>query len=434
MACVAGSTNGGVNGGGIGGGVNGNNNANIICRVSTKNQNNESLDTQLDKCMAYLKNRNLVNETVFKWIRRAKYAPIAKTMVNSTATHFILKDVTRLCREVKYWHDTLKPIVLNKNLVLHFARYELVITSHDIINDTSNYKLFLEHLFYSEKESITTSIRIKEYREHRISQGIYAGGILPYGLDLIQDIKFDQENSIVTKYYCIDTEAIWIIRIIDLLKQRHGHFSIDTLNLYINRGLGKIHHQPMLSINGETEDGLYVTESSNRDIMSLLLGYKLIDKRLNLAKIKSEQDLMKFLSTKAQELFTKWEEDDNNRWKDIVVNHSNGNNFVYETNDESDTETINSAYIAPYYVNKGVRLSREPSTRKRSRVNYNDDQSEISINYNIYGTDLKRTRSIDGSEIMQSSDIVSEKPKKSFINNIFGNMNELIRKIRSIKL
>lgn len=156
----------------------------IYCRVSTIGQNNYnksvSLQAQEQICMKYAHENNLRVKTIYKEVHSVfnQTTAIMDNITNEKNKTIIISSVDRFSRSVNIGIKIATQTLENKNKII-FIQENFICQSND---DLPLLKSFLQN---SEHESTVTGNRIKKAKSFLVDNGMFTGGSIPYGYDII---------------------------------------------------------------------------------------------------------------------------------------------------------------------------------------------------------------------------------------------------------
>ena len=264
----------------------------IICRVSTDSQvtkNSASLDMQNNICKKFIYNNNLKFKESHQIIGSVyrKNLKMRKLISGLKNTNILFYDISRFCRNVSEGLVLSDMALSNNN--------SLIFITNNFTYKTSSKREKLKHLLgLAQKESDTISLRVKNSKEYLRNKGLYTGGVVPYGYDIlkINDNKklvynLYEQNVISFIKYAISPEIKSII-----------------LNKHLMKILPKDESNNFIPIYCYDSNGLRcnkISQSlSNREISNLLSEYGILkrDKQWNTCKVRKMVKSIKFNNLK----------------------------------------------------------------------------------------------------------------------------------------
>lgn len=165
----------------------------IYCRVSTLMQNEYnkgvSLRVQEQLCFKFASENKLCVKSVHKEIHSAfhKTPKILNDIIKKKKQNIIISSVDRFSRSCDIGLKMAAICIKNKNKLIF-------IQEKFIISDLSDLILLSQFLKNTEHESTVISTRIKKARNFLLSNGMFAGGSIPYGYKVI-DKKLVKDNT-----------------------------------------------------------------------------------------------------------------------------------------------------------------------------------------------------------------------------------------------
>jgi DNA invertase Pin-like site-specific DNA recombinase len=161
-------------------------------RVSSIGQNeynkSVSLHAQEEICGYFAHENKLKIKAIYKEVHSAynKIPNILNNIVNKKKQTILLSSIDRFSRSVSIGTELALKAINNKNTLI-FIQEKLVISTIDGVS------ILKPHLLKSESESTLLSNRIKKSKTYLINNGMFPGGAIPYGYELIN--KRLVENS-----------------------------------------------------------------------------------------------------------------------------------------------------------------------------------------------------------------------------------------------
>lgn len=172
----------------------------IYCRVSSIGQNtynkSVSLQTQEQICFKFAHENKLRVKSIYKEVHSAfnKTPKILNNILHGKYTNqtILISSVDRYSRNVNIGLKLAVKAFKNKNKLV-FIQEKFVCESSD---DLVLLKSFLQN---TEQESKIISNRIKTSRSFLINNGMFAGGAIPYGYNVIERklVKNEKEQNVI---------------------------------------------------------------------------------------------------------------------------------------------------------------------------------------------------------------------------------------------
>lgn len=332
-------------------------------RVSSIGQNeynkSVSLQAQEQICAHFAHENKLKIKSIYKEIHSAynKIPNVLNDVVNKKKQTILCSSIDRFSRSIYIGSKLAVTAIKNKNKLI-FIQEKLVITT---IEDVSILK---KYLVKSEDESIVLSNRIKKSRTYLINNGMFPGGAIPYGYDVID--KRLIENSYENK----------VIEFIKLCKKDRINHS--DLNHHM-RGISKL--DMYVDIDCYDEDDtliIQLTECLNNiEIVNLLNEYAVLKRghrwssqMINTA-IKTHDPKVELVDNKL------------NDWDDIKSEISNLNPYeiisnnikfnFYDQNNKYNTEPVK-------LINEGFSVLKSTESDEKNNMSKNLSMMETDNN------------------------------------------------------
>lgn len=182
----------------------------IYNRVSSLSQNiynrSVSLQAQEQICLKFAHENKLRVKSIYKEIHSAfnqKPKILSDLMKNKKQT-IIISSIDRYSRNVEVGLKLAMDAFKNKNKII-FIQEQYVCGNH---NDLNTLKRFLQ---ISENESKTISNRIKKARNFLINNGMFAGGTIPYGCDVVEKklvMNIHEQNVLEFIKTCMNDKVV----------------------------------------------------------------------------------------------------------------------------------------------------------------------------------------------------------------------------------
>lgn len=183
------------------------------CRVSslTQNEYNKgiSLNTQEQICAKFAHENKMHVRYIIKEIHSAynRSPKLLNDIIKNKNQTIIISTIDRYSRSVSTGCELANKAIQNKNKIV-FIQEKFVCESKtdiDILN---------KFLVITERESFTIGNRIKKAKTYLINNGFFAGGVIPYGYDVVDKklVLNDYEQMVIdfiklcmkNKITCID--------------------------------------------------------------------------------------------------------------------------------------------------------------------------------------------------------------------------------------
>lgn len=165
----------------------------IYCRVSTLMQNEYnkgvSLRVQEQLCFKFAHENKFRIKSVHKEIHSAfnKTPKILNDVIKKKNKNIIISSIDRFSRSCDVGLKMAATCIKNKNKLIF-------IQEKFIVSDSSDLIILSQFLKNTEQESAVISTRIKKARNFLLSNGMFAGGSIPYGYKVI-DKKLVKDNT-----------------------------------------------------------------------------------------------------------------------------------------------------------------------------------------------------------------------------------------------
>jgi DNA invertase Pin-like site-specific DNA recombinase len=268
-------------------------------RVSTKRQMNDgiSISEQVKSIIAYAKRNGL---SIIRYIQEA----ISGTKITSLTgdqlqgiKHIIIADVSRFSRNVNIGTALIKKIT-SRGIKVHFIYNDLVITKSSVQNKDCDFMRFIKELELAELESKKIGERISRIYKYKKSRNEYAGGKVPYGLQLY-DVDYINENGVqkTVKKFEFNEHEINVIKFIE--ECRSDNFTEQSLTDLMQKI--SQYTEPIELDDENYEDHFDFGKLSYKNIANLLNEYEVASKTkftvCRLLNMKSIKDLTQLTLT-----------------------------------------------------------------------------------------------------------------------------------------
>lgn len=209
----------------------------IYNRVSSTNQNsymnNISLQVQESLCGKFAAENNLNVLRVHKEVHSVfnKIPEVLNTVINLHKYVILIADVSRFSRSETIGYDMAKKAIDNNNTLV-FIQEKLVCSTHAELEQLK------VHLKKSEDESKTISMRIKNAKTYLQENGMYSGGLVPYGysVDNKKLIINTNEKNIIKFIKLCQTDNISASELNDIMITIHKTKKYDKISCYDKKG------------------------------------------------------------------------------------------------------------------------------------------------------------------------------------------------------
>ena len=233
----------------------------IYCRVSSLGQNmynkSVSLRSQESICGKFSHENKLKTRRIYKEINSAynKIPPVLSEVINLKNTVIVIASVDRFSRSSKFGMCMAHKCVQNENSLIFIRERLNIVKSQDV-------QKLSQILKATEMESKLISERVKTSKRYLKSQGLFSGGTIPYGYNVVE------RKLILDKY------EQKVIEFIQLCKE--SNIKSGDLNNIMRKISDYENYE---DINCYDEDGdvvSHITEPlTNSEISALLDSYKI---------------------------------------------------------------------------------------------------------------------------------------------------------------